>query len=193
MQNNSSDCPAKIKVVGVGGAGCNAVNRMIEGGLTGVEFICMNTDRQALENARAEHKVQLGEQLTKGLGAGGSPDVGRMAADESRPEIGRAVDGAEMVFIAAGMGGGTGTGASPIVAETSRESGALTVAVVTRPFVFEGVPPTTASRLLKTRSIRSSSSRTTACCPSWSAVSASLMPSEWRMRCFARASRASRT
>lgn len=138
MQNSSSDCPAKIKVVGVGGAGCNAVNRMIEGGLTGVEFICMNTDRQALENAKAEHKVQLGEQLTKGLGAGGSPDVGRMAADESRPEIGRAVDGAEMVFIAAGMGGGTGTGASPIVAETSRDSGALTVAVVTRPFVFEG-------------------------------------------------------
>lgn len=138
MFDNGSDCPAKIKVIGVGGAGCNAVNRMIDGGLTGVEFICMNTDRQALEVAKAEHCVQLGEQLTKGLGAGGNPDAGRQAAEESRQDVTRAVEDAEMVFITAGMGGGTGTGASPIVAEASRESGALTVAVVTKPFVFEG-------------------------------------------------------
>ncbi len=138
MQESMSDCPAKIKVIGVGGAGCNAVNRMIEGGLNGVEFICMNTDRQALEASKAMHLVQLGEQLTRGLGAGGNPEVGRQAAEESKQEIARSVDGAEMVFITAGMGGGTGTGAAPVVAELSRDAGSLTVAVVTRPFMFEG-------------------------------------------------------
>ncbi len=138
MQESMSDCPAKIKVIGVGGAGCNAVNRMIDGGLNGVEFISMNTDRQALEASRATNRVQLGEQLTRGLGAGGNPETGRQAAEESKQEIARAVDGAEMVFITAGMGGGTGTGAAPVVAELSRDAGALTVAVVTRPFVFEG-------------------------------------------------------
>lgn len=139
MQNiKKADSPAKIKVIGVGGAGCNAVNRMIESGLTGVNFVCMNTDRQVLEVSQAHQKVQLGEQLTKGLGAGGNPEIGKLAAEESRQEIVRSLDNCDMVFIAAGMGGGTGTGASPIVAEAARESGALTVAVVTKPFTFEG-------------------------------------------------------
>lgn len=139
MQNiKKADSPAKIKVIGVGGAGCNAVNRMIESGLTGVNFVCMNTDKQVLEVSPAHQKVQLGEQLTKGLGAGGNPEIGKLAAEESRQEIVRSLDNCDMVFIAAGMGGGTGTGASPIVAEAARESGALTVAVVTKPFTFEG-------------------------------------------------------
>lgn len=132
------DSPAKIKVIGVGGAGCNAVSRMIDSGLSGVQFVCMNTDRQVLEVSKADQNVQLGDQLTRGLGAGGNPEIGRQAAEESRQEIVRAIDNAEMVFITAGMGGGTGTGASPIVAEASRETGALTVAVVTKPFIFEG-------------------------------------------------------
>jgi len=139
MQDNRTwDSPAKITVVGVGGAGGNAVNRMIETGMSGVKFICMNTDRQVLQLSPAENKVQLGEQLTRGLGAGGNPEVGRQSAEESRQEVNRALDGSEMVFITAGMGGGTGTGAAPVVAETSRELGALTVAVVTKPFNFEG-------------------------------------------------------
>lgn len=138
IERRQSDSPATIKVIGVGGAGCNAVNRMIETGLSGVQFVRMNTDRQALEVSQNDIRVQLGEQLTRGLGAGGNPEVGRAAAEESRQEIRRAIDGAEMVFITAGMGGGTGTGASAIVAEESREAGALTVAVVTRPFSFEG-------------------------------------------------------
>ncbi|MCC6483526.1 MAG: cell division protein FtsZ [Armatimonadetes bacterium] len=138
IERRQSDSPATIKVIGVGGAGCNAVNRMIETGLSGVEFVCMNTDRQVLEVSHSDTRVQLGEQLTRGLGAGGNPDVGRGAAEESRQEIRRSIDGAEMVFITAGMGGGTGTGASSIVAEESRQAGALTVAVVTRPFAFEG-------------------------------------------------------
>ncbi|MEI6914026.1 MAG: cell division protein FtsZ [Armatimonadota bacterium] len=138
IERRVGDSLATIKVIGVGGAGCNAVNRMIETGLSGVDFVCMNTDRQVLEVSQSPARVQLGEQSTKGLGAGGNPEVGRMAAEESRQEIRRAIDGAEMVFITAGMGGGTGTGASPIVAEESRQAGALTVAVVTRPFLFEG-------------------------------------------------------
>lgn len=131
--------PAKIKVVGVGGGGGNALATMIrEEDINGVEFIVMNTDAQALLNHAADIKIQIGDGLTKGLGSGGDPETGRQAAEESREKIKEALDGADMVFIAAGEGGGTGTGAAPIIAEISREVGALTVAVVTRPFVFEG-------------------------------------------------------
>lgn len=131
--------PANIKVVGVGGGGGNAINTMItEEDIVGVEFIAMNTDAQALLNHKADIKIQIGENITKGLGSGGDPDVGRQAAEESREKIKQQLDGADMVFIAAGEGGGTGTGASPVVAEISKELGALTVAVVTRPFIFEG-------------------------------------------------------
>lgn len=131
--------PARIKVIGVGGGGGNAVSAMAaEADITGVEFVLLNTDAQALLNAKADVKIQIGETLTKGLGSGGDPEVGYKAAEESREKIKEAVDGADMIFIAAGEGGGTGTGASPIVAEIGRETGALTVAVVTRPFNFEG-------------------------------------------------------
>ncbi len=129
---------AKIKVVGVGGAGSNAVNRMIATGLNGVEFWACNTDAQALELAAAKNRLQIGGKLTRGLGAGGNPQVGTKAAEESREEIAAAIQGSDMVFIAAGMGGGTGTGAAPIVAEVAKELGALTVGVVSRPFFFEG-------------------------------------------------------
>ena len=130
--------PAKIKVVGVGGAGGNALGRMIEMGLKGVEFIAINTDVQALSACPAEVKIQIGGSITKGLGAGGDPEIGRRAAEESKSEIAEALKGADMVFITAGMGGGTGTGASPLIAQLSKEEGALTVAVVTKPFKFEG-------------------------------------------------------
>lgn len=129
---------AKIKVIGVGGGGTNAVNRMIESGLGGVDFYAMNTDRQVLGVSLAPVKMGLGENLTRGLGAGGNPDIGRSAAEESKSEIKKAMEGADMVFITAGMGGGTGTGAAPVIAEIAREIGALTVAVVTKPFNFEG-------------------------------------------------------
>jgi len=129
---------ASIKVVGCGGGGTNAVNRMIEAGLQGVQFIAVNTDRQALSLSQADLKIQIGEKLTKGLGAGAVPDVGRRAAEESREEIAQAIKGADLVFVTAGMGGGTGTGAAPIVAEIARESNCLTIAVVTKPFAFEG-------------------------------------------------------
>lgn len=129
---------AKIKVIGVGGGGSNAVDRMIECGVTGVEFIAMNTDLQVLSKSAADEKLQLGESLTKGLGAGGDPEIGRKAAEESKPEIRKAVEGADMVFVTAGMGGGTGTGGAPIVAEVAKDMGALTVSVVTKPFTFEG-------------------------------------------------------
>lgn len=129
---------AKIKVIGVGGGGTNAVNRMIESGLGGVDFYAMNTDRQVLNVSLAPVKLPLGENLTRGLGAGGNPDIGRSAAEESKSEIKKAMEGADMVFITAGMGGGTGTGAAPVIAEIAREIGALTVAVVTKPFNFEG-------------------------------------------------------
>lgn len=129
---------ANIKVVGVGGGGSNAVNRMIEAGVNGVEFIAMNTDRQALDLCLAPQKVALGQDLTKGLGAGGDPETGKAAAEETRNEIKRCLQDADMVFITAGMGGGTGTGGAPVVAEVSQQLGALTVAVVTRPFTFEG-------------------------------------------------------
>ncbi|MBV6457530.1 MAG: Cell division protein FtsZ [Fimbriimonadaceae bacterium] len=129
---------ATIKVIGVGGGGSNAVNRMIEAGIQGVEFVAMNTDSQVLELSLAQKKVQLGVNLTRGLGAGGNPEVGRSAAEESKNEIRKVVEGADMIFVTAGMGGGTGTGAAPIIADLAREIGALAVAVVTRPFSFEG-------------------------------------------------------
>ncbi|NPA94200.1 MAG: cell division protein FtsZ [Thermodesulfobacteria bacterium] len=129
---------AKIKVIGVGGGGGNAINNMIASELQGVEFIAANTDAQALEMSRADKKIQLGTGLTKGLGAGAKPEIGREAAEESAEEIRQALQGADMVFVTAGMGGGTGTGGAPVIAEISKELGALTVAVVTRPFSFEG-------------------------------------------------------
>lgn len=127
-----------IKVIGVGGGGGNAVNRMVEAGLNGVEFVAMNTDQQALVNSKATQKVQLGAKLTKGRGAGADPEVGQRAAEESKDEIANALKGAQMVFITAGMGGGTGTGAAPIIAQVAHDAGILTVAVVTKPFRFEG-------------------------------------------------------
>lgn len=131
---------AKIKVIGVGGGGGNAISSMIfEGGIPGVEFVAINTDAQALLHNKAEIKIQIGDNLTKGLGSGGDPEIGREAAEESREKIKDEISGADMVFITAGEGGGTGTGAAPIVAEVARETGALTVAVVTKPFDFEGV------------------------------------------------------
>ena len=129
--------PAKIKVIGVGGGGGNAVNRMIKSGLTGVEFWLMNTDLQVLNYSTCKNKIQLGPKLTNGLGAGGEPQVGEKAAEESRDEIVNAIGKADMVFVTAGMGGGTGTGAAPIVAQIAKELGILTVAVVTKPFSFE--------------------------------------------------------
>lgn len=130
---------ATIKVVGVGGGGTNAVNRMIEAGLGGVDFIAVNTDAQALALSNAPTRVRIGNQMTRGLGSGGDPEVGLKAAVESRDELRSVLEDADMVFVTAGMGGGTGTGASPVIAEIARELGALTVAVVTRPFGFEGV------------------------------------------------------
>ncbi len=129
---------AVIKVIGVGGGGGNAVNRMIEAGIQGVDFITMNTDVQVLDLSAAKQKVQLGANLTRGLGAGGNPEIGKSAAEESKNDIRKVLDGADMIFITAGMGGGTGTGAAPVIADIGREMGALTIAVVTRPFGFEG-------------------------------------------------------
>ncbi|MDB4866843.1 MAG: ftsZ [Cohnella sp.] len=129
---------AKIKVIGVGGGGSNAVNRMIENGVKGVDFITVNTDAQALQLTKSEQKLQIGDKLTRGLGAGANPDVGKKAAEESREFILNTLRGSDMVFVTAGMGGGTGTGAAPVIAELAKESGALTVGVVTRPFTFEG-------------------------------------------------------
>ena len=128
---------AQIKVIGAGGGGNNAVNRMVEAQLQGVEFIAVNTDKQALHTSKAEHKIQIGEKLTRGLGAGANPEVGKKAAEESKDEIIKVLEGADMVFITAGMGGGTGTGASPVIAKMAKEMGILTVAVVTKPFDFE--------------------------------------------------------
>jgi len=129
---------AQIRVVGVGGGGNNAVNRMITAGLRGVEFIAVNTDKQALFLSKANTKIQIGDKLTKGLGAGANPEIGEKAANESRDEIAQAIKGADMVFVTAGMGGGTGTGAAPVVAQIAKEMGILTVGVVTKPFMFEG-------------------------------------------------------
>lgn len=129
---------AQIKVIGVGGGGSNAVNRMIEAGIQGVEFLAVNTDAQALQSSLATSKMQIGEKLTRGLGAGANPEVGKKAAEESREDIMNLLKGADMVFVTAGMGGGTGTGAAPVIAEIAKDLGALTVGVVTKPFAFEG-------------------------------------------------------
>ena len=129
---------AKIKVIGIGGGGGNAVNRMVETGVQGVEFIVANTDLQVLNNSRADIKIQIGASLTDGLGAGAKPEIGREAAVESKKELEEVLTGADMVFITCGMGGGTGTGAAPVVAEISQALGALTVGIVTKPFSFEG-------------------------------------------------------
>lgn len=131
---------AKIKVIGVGGGGNNAVNRMVDFGLQGAEFIVVNTDKQALYLSKCEHKVQIGEKLTKGLGSGGDPEVGRKAAEESREDLEAIIKGADLVFVAAGLGGGTGTGAAPVIADIARQMNILTVGFVTKPFWFEGHP-----------------------------------------------------
>ena len=140
MQGTSleMDQIAKIKVIGIGGGGCNAVNRMIDSGLKGVEFIVANTDLQVLNSSKAENKLQIGATITDGLGAGADPEVGREAALESRSEIEDALRGADMVFVTCGLGGGTGTGAAPVIAEIAQSLGCLTVAIVTKPFKFEG-------------------------------------------------------
>ena len=138
MRDQSGNYLAVIKVVGVGGGGTNAVNRMVDAGLRGVEFIAVNTDAQALLMCDADVKIHIGSKITRGLGAGADPSIGREAAMESRDELKEALKGADMVFVTAGKGGGTGTGAAPIIAEIARELGALTVGVVTRPFSFEG-------------------------------------------------------
>lgn len=137
-QFNDLESFARIKVVGVGGGGCNAVERMIKEGLTGVEFVAVNTDAQALMQSNAQTRVRIGEKLTRGLGSGGNPEQGKKAAEESAEDLYEVLKGADMVFVTSGMGGGTGTGASPIVAQVAKESGALTIGVVTRPFTFEG-------------------------------------------------------
>ena len=129
---------AQIKVVGVGGGGGNAVNRMINEGLGGVDFIAVNTDNQALMLSKAKTRVRIGDKLTRGLGAGGNPEIGRKAAEESSEDLLEVLRGSDMIFVACGMGGGTGTGASPVIAQIAKELGALTIGVVTRPFTFEG-------------------------------------------------------
>ena len=139
MNTTGSEHLAVIKVVGVGGGGTNAVNRMVEAGIQGVEFIAINTDNQALVMSNADRTIHIGEELTRGLGAGANPEIGCQAAEESRAEIREALGDADMVFVTAGEGGGTGTGAAPIIAEIAREEiGALTVGIVTKPFSFEG-------------------------------------------------------
>ena len=137
-RNPQGEAFARIKVIGVGGAGQNAVNRMMEEGIQGVEFIAANSDAQALTLSRAPVRVRLGDKITRGLGAGGDPEIGRKAAEESSDELYNVLKGADMVFVTAGMGGGTGTGAAPVVAQVAKECGALTIGVVTRPFTFEG-------------------------------------------------------
>lgn len=137
--DTNTDQLATIKVIGVGGGGNNAVNRMIDHGVEGVEFIAVNTDAQALNLSKAEIKLQIGEKLTRGLGAGANPEVGKKAAEESREQIEEVLQGADMIFVTAGKGGGTGTGAAPVIAQIAKDLGALTVGVVTRPFSFEGI------------------------------------------------------
>ena len=158
MRDQTGTYLAVIKVVGIGGGGSNAVNRMVDAGLKGVEFIAVNTDAQALLMCDADHKLHIGATATRGLGAGANPEVGREAAWESRDEIKEALKGADMVSVTAGEGGGTGTGGAPVVAEIAREIGALTVGVVTRPFSFEGrsAPSrrSSGSRTSRTRSTR---------------------------------------
>ena len=138
MEAKQSESFARIKVVGVGGGGCNAVNRMIAEGLQGIEFIAINTDAQALLKSQAQTRVRIGDKATRGLGAGGDPKIGKAAAEESAEDLYEVLKGSDMVFVTAGMGGGTGTGAAPVVAQIAKEIGALTIGVVTRPFAFEG-------------------------------------------------------
>ena len=139
MNNNpNAEAFARIKVVGIGGGGCNAVNRMITEGMNGIEFIAINTDGQALVFSQAETRVRIGEKVTRGRGAGGVPEIGRKAAEESSEDLYKVLKGSDMVFVTAGMGGGTGTGAAPIIAQIAKEVGALTIGVVTKPFTFEG-------------------------------------------------------
>jgi len=137
-KNINPESFARIKVVGIGGGGCNAVNRMIDEGLTGIEFIAVNTDAQALQFSKAKTRVRIGSKATRGLGAGGDPRIGRLAAEESAEELYEVLKGGDMVFVTAGLGGGTGTGGAPVVAQIAKEIGALTIGVVTRPFTFEG-------------------------------------------------------
>ena len=137
IKTNESDLAAKIIVIGVGGGGNNAVNRMIDEGIMGVEFVCVNTDKQHLSNCKAGNCIQIGEKLTKGLGAGADPEVGKAAAEENREELTELVKGADMVFVTCGMGGGTGTCAAPVIAGIAKEMGILTVGIVTKPFRFE--------------------------------------------------------
>jgi cell division protein FtsZ len=138
LEESGGSQVAKMKVVGVGGGGGNAVNRMIDERLEGVEFISVNTDAQALRTSKADYKIQIGRKLTRGLGAGARPEIGRQAIEENKSEVAELVQGADMVFVTCGMGGGTGTGAAPVVAQLARDSGALTVGIVTKPFLFEG-------------------------------------------------------
>ena len=138
LDENLNNNLANIKVIGVGGGGSNAVNRMMDSGVECVEFIVANTDAQALAVSKAPVKIQLGSKSTRGLGAGGRPEIGQKAAEESAEEIAKALEGADLVFVTAGMGGGTGTGAAPIVAEIAKSQGALTIGIVTKPFGFEG-------------------------------------------------------
>lgn len=189
---------AVIKVIGVGGGGVNAINRMIEVGLKGVEFIAINTDAQALLMSDADVKLDVGRELTRGLGAGANPGVGRKAAEDHREEIEEVLKGADMVFVTAGEGGGTGTGGAPVVANIARSLGALTIGVVTRPFTFEGLAAgrtrrRTASPSSAKRSTPSSSFRTTGSCPSRTGRSPSSTPSSRRTRSCSPVSRASPT
>ena len=141
MENNTqaqAESFARIKVVGVGGAGCNAINRMIAEGIQGIEFVAVNTDSQALLQSSAQTRVRIGDKITRGLGAGGVPEMGKKAAEESADELYAVLKGSDMIFVTAGMGGGTGTGAAPIITQIGKEVGALSIGVVTRPFMFEG-------------------------------------------------------
>ena len=194
--DDSQHYQAEIKVVGVGGGGVNAVNRMIEADLRGVEFIAVNTDAQALLMSDADVKLDVGRDLTRGLGAGADPAIGRKAAEDHESEIREALDGSDMVFVTAGEGGGTGTGAAPVVARLAKSIGALTIGVVTRPFSFEGrrrsAQARTVSRRCARKSTPSSSSPTTASCRSLTRTSPSWTPSSRRTRFFFRVSRASR-
>ena len=188
---------AIIKVVGIGGGGVNAVNRMIEVGLKGVEFIAINTDAQALLMSDADVKLDIGRELTRGLGAGANPEVGAKAAEDHADEIEEVIKGADMVFVTAGEGGGTGTGGAPVVARIARSLGALTIGVVTRPFAFEGRRRANSAEegiaSCARRSTPSSSSPTTDCCRSATAACRSSTPSSRPTRCCCRVSPASPT
>ena len=190
LDGNTAD-PTIIKVIGVGGGGSNAVNRMIASGLRNVQFVGANTDLQALKLSHAETKLPLGSKLTGGLGAGGIPEIGEKAALEDQEQIEEILRGADMVFITAGMGGGTGTGAAPVVARIAREMDALTVAVVTKPFDFEGrrkmqLAEEGIARSCGRRSTPSSSFPISICSRSWNAGLRFARPSSWRTTCCAR-------